>query len=309
MRRDVATPCHFHLRPASRLATLTLGSCLVAYACGRAESDGAPCFAGAAGVHGSQPGTGSGGEVEQDAAAGACAERAGASSVGAGGTAAQAGEGATDGDAGVVHGGAGSLGDGGGNTGPGGEGGATSVTAPKVTQIIELVSDGSWRTYGAANGVAPPPGWQTVGFDDSSWTPSVAPNPAACGSYEPAHVWERPNQPMWDSGNEFAAFFRKVFALPAGATVGYAKITAFADDDIAIWVNGVEVFIEDAFGAPAGVIEPHELDLAAFLRAGDNLIAIQAQDSVGGGCRWAIVSGSIEETHAAPPRDTGNVTR
>jgi hypothetical protein len=190
---------------------------------------------------------------------------------------------------------------GGGNTAQAGDGGATSVQGPKVTRTIELVSDSSWRTYGADSGVAPPPrGWQTVDFDDSSWTPSVAPNPAACGSYEPTHSWERPNQPMWDAGNKFAAFFRTAFTLPADATVSYAKFTAFADDDIAIWVNGVEVFIEDNFGAPAGVIEPHELDLVPFLRAGDNLIAIHAQDSVGGGCRWAIVSGSIEETHAAP---------
>jgi hypothetical protein len=60
------------------------------------------------------------------------------------------------------------------------------------------------------------------------------------------------------------------------------------------------VFVEENFGAPSGVIDAHELDLMPFLRSGENLIAIHAQDSVGGGCRWAIVSGSIEETHPAP---------
>lgn len=300
MHRDALLPRDFNLRPASRVAILTLSSCLVAYGCGKSESDQAPCIAGDAGTHGSRAGTGSGGEVEQDAFAGAHADQAAAGSVAGGVTAAQAGERTTAGDAGAAQSGAGCLGEDGGNTVQGGDGGAPSLPGPKVTRTIALVSDSSWRTYGADSGVAPPRGWQTVDFDDSSWTPSVAPNPAACGSYEPTHSWERPNLPMWDAANKFAAFFRRAFTLPADATVSYAKVTAFADDDIAIWVNGVEVFIEDGFGAPTGVIEPHELDLVPFLRAGDNLIAIHAQDSVGGGCRWAIVSGSIEETHSAP---------
>jgi len=279
---------------------LTLSSCLIAYACGKSESDRATCLTREAGTHCSGAGTGGGGDAQQDAVAGAHADPAGASSVAGGVTAAQAGERTTAGDAGAAQAGAGCLAEGCGNTLQGGDGGATSDPRPNVTRTIELVSDRFWRTYGADSSAAPPLGWQTVDFDDSSWTPSVAPNPAACGSYEPTHSWERPNLPMWDAANKFAAFFRRAFTLPADATVSYAKATAFADDDIAIWVNGVEVFIEDDFGAPAGVIEPHELDLAPFLRAGDNLIAIHAQDSVGGGCRWAIVSGSIEETHAAP---------
>jgi hypothetical protein len=106
---------------------------------------------------------------------------------------------------------------------------------------------------------------------------------------------------MWDLANQYSAFFRKVVTLPEGATVNYAKITSFADDDIEVWVNGVQAFVEDNFGVVAGgVIEPHEIDLKPFLLPGANLIAIHAQDTVGGGCRWAIVSGSVGITYRTP---------
>jgi hypothetical protein len=39
-------------------------------------------------------------------------------------------------------------------------------------------------------------------------------------------------------------------------------------------------------------------DLNPFLLPGANLIAIHAQDTIGG-CRWAIVSGSVEITYPA----------
>jgi len=82
--------------------------------------------------------------------------------------------------------------------------------------------------------------------------------------------------------------------LPEDAKVSFAKITSFADDDIAIWVNGSAVFIEPNFGViEGGTIEPNEIDLKPFLLPGPNLIAIHAQDTIGG-CRWAVVSGSVE---------------
>ena len=165
---------------------------------------------------------------------------------------------------------------------------------------IEIVGDTSWRTYGTDSGEAPPTGWNTAPFDDSSWVPSVAPNPAACGTYEPTQAWERVNEPMWDVSNKYSAFFRKVVTLPEGATVSYAKITSFADDDIEIWVNGAQAFVEDNFGViVGGDIEPHEIDLKPFLLPGANLIAIHAQDTIGG-CRWAIVSGSVGMSYPEP---------
>jgi hypothetical protein len=167
-------------------------------------------------------------------------------------------------------------------------------------ETIEIVGDTSWRTYGTGVGEAPPTGWNTTAFDDSAWAASVAPNPAACGTYEPIQPWDRVNAPMWDVSDKYSAFFRKVVALPASAAVNYAKITSFADDDIEIWVNGVPAFVEDNFGViEGGFIEPHEIDLKPFLVPGANVIAIHAQDTIGG-CRFAIVSGSVEITSLAP---------
>ena len=51
---------------------------------------------------------------------------------------------------------------------------------------------------------------------------------------------------------QYSAYFRKVVTLPVNASVTAAKITAFADDDIAIWVNGNAAFIEDNFGVVQG---------------------------------------------------------
>ena len=170
-----------------------------------------------------------------------------------------------------------------------------------ATSAIEIVGDTSWRTYGTDSGEAPPTGWNTAPFDDSSWVASVAPNPDACGTYyEPIQPWDRVNAPMWDVSNKYSAFFRKIVTLPEGAAVSYAKITSFADDDIEIWVNGVQAFVEDNFGVVVGgFIEPHEIDLKPFLVPGSNLLAIHAQDTIGG-CRWAIVSGSVAMTSPTP---------
>jgi hypothetical protein len=177
---------------------------------------------------------------------------------------------------------------------------ACGAGEPMITETTALVSDESWLTYGADMGQDAPPGWNTVAFDDRSWTASIAPNPAACGTtYEPTHSWERPNEPMWNVANKYSAYFRKVVTLPANATVTAAKITSFADDDIAIWVNGTPAFIEDNFGVvEGGTIIPNEIDLKPFLVPGANLIAIHGQDTIGF-CRWTVVSGSIEVTHVA----------
>ena len=79
--------------------------------------------------------------------------------------------------------------------------GATSAAnatndGSETIETFALVSDDSWLTYGTAMNEDPPAGWNTVDFDDRAWSPSVAPNPAACNSYEPTQSWERPNQPM-----------------------------------------------------------------------------------------------------------------
>jgi len=188
----------------------------------------------------------------------------------------------------------------GGAGGDDGADGTDGAGGAMITETTALVSDDSWLTFGTDMGEDAPPGWNALAFDDRTWTASIAPNPAACGTtYEPTHSWERPNEPMWDVANKYSAYFRKVVTLPVNASVTAAMITSFADDDIAIWVNGTPAFIEANFGVVAGgTIVPNEIDLKPFLVSGANLIAIHAQDTIGG-CRWTVVSGSIEVTRVA----------
>ena len=87
---------------------------------------------------------------------------------------------------------------------------ACRADGPIITETNALVSDDSWLTFGTDMGEDAPDGWNTVTFDDRSWTASIAPNPAACGTtYEAAHSWERPNEPMWDAGNNIPPIFAK----------------------------------------------------------------------------------------------------
>jgi hypothetical protein len=272
---------------------------------------GGASAAGANGSESSDGGQGEAGTGPQVETGGAVAGQGAASAAG-GADAAAGRAGGAAGAGGIAFGGAGAENAGSGQAGSGGQAGSDAAGAPDggvagaadggvaVTGTLDIVGDTSWRTIGTDMGVDPPAGWNTVGFDDSAWTAAVAPNPAACGSYAPIQSWDRPNLPMWDVANEYSAFFRKRLTLPQGARINYAKITTFADDDIAIWVNGALVFLEDNFGVvEGGVIVPHEVDLAPFLVPGPNVIAIHAQDTIGG-CRWAIVSGSLEEVHPAP---------
>lgn len=294
----------------------------VAACSGKASSDGAGCGtqmgqagignlggASAAGANGSESSegghSGEAGTALNVQVGGAGGGQGGASAMGGGGGAVPAAGRA--GDAAGAAGGAGAgmaFGGAGAENAGSGQAGSDAAGAPDggdvITGTLDIVGDTSWRTIGTDMGVDPPAGWNSVDFDDSAWTAAVAPNPAACGSYTPIQSWDRPNQPMWDVANEYSAFFRKRLTLPQGARINYAKITTFADDDIAIWVNGALVFLEDNFGVvEGGIIVPHEVDLAPFLVPGPNVIAIHAQDTIGG-CRWAIVSGSLEQVHPAP---------
>jgi alpha-tubulin suppressor-like RCC1 family protein len=165
------------------------------------------------------------------------------------------------------------------------------------TVTIPVVSDGSWSSYSAAEGEEPPAGWNTAGFDDSSWSTSESPNRGLCdadGRYSPVRDWELPATSMWDVADQYSAFFRKVVTLPEHANVQRAMITVWADDDVAVWVNGVSIYVEPDFGVREGnTIIRKELDLGPFLEPGANLVAIHAQDTVGV-CRDVVVSGSIE---------------
>src|SRR3989304_1356006 len=71
----------------------------------------------------------------------------------------------------------------------------TSVTSIKNirTTTLRIVSNSTWRVTSTLTS-----GWQTVGFDDSSWESTVAPNPGACGILDCGYSGSDA-QPMWSS--------------------------------------------------------------------------------------------------------------
>jgi len=162
---------------------------------------------------------------------------------------------------------------------------------------MPIASDGSWRAAGGKSAKSVPAAkWYSVAFDDTQWPLASAPPPNCCGweSYPPQNPWEQTVSSMWEPGDQFAAFFRNKIELPADALVFRALVTVVADDDVAVWLNGKEIFREADFGVLAGnQMPPNKLDLTELLLPGSNTIALHALDTVGG-CRWAVVNGTVE---------------
>lgn len=68
-------------------------------------------------------------------------------------------------------------------------------------------------------------------------------------------------------------YFRKVVPLPAGGRVRSATLFATADNRMTVYVNGQNAGEADHWGIL------HQFDLAPFLRAGENALAVQAENT------------------------------
>ncbi len=152
---------------------------------------------------------------------------------------------------------------------------------------INITSDDACRSWPAE--VA---GWETLGFDDSSWNSPIT---TPCGGCACSINDILPNSNasfVWDSANLQFAFIRKTFSLselPASATI---KI--FADDDYDLYINGVFVGADHDCWCEG----PDSYDVATHLREGQNLIAVKADDCFGG-CRWLVF-----DLERSPPSDS-----
>ncbi|HEX8201475.1 MAG TPA: DUF4038 domain-containing protein, partial [Isosphaeraceae bacterium] len=72
-----------------------------------------------------------------------------------------------------------------------------------------------------------------------------------------------------------ARYFRVAFAWPSGRTIRSARLRVAADDRFTAWVNSREV------GSGAGWVDPQALDVAGAVRAGENVLAIRAENAPG----------------------------
>ena len=53
---------------------------------------------------------------------------------------------------------------------------------------------------------------------------------------------------MWDGTDSYGTLFRKVVTIGDATALTESRVAAYADDDIAVWVNGALMFYEADFG-------------------------------------------------------------
>jgi hypothetical protein len=129
-------------------------------------------------------------------------------------------------------------------------------------------ADNSWRS----NPNQPQIGWNlSPNFDDSDsagWSSAfiIGPAPAPFNNT----VWSSPGL----TGGTGKAYLRKKIRLLANPSV--AVLRASADDDITVTVNGVVVVSDsNGFSGPEQTV-----DITDFLAPGDNLVAVEATDTI-----------------------------
>ncbi|MGZ8939851.1 MAG: lamin tail domain-containing protein, partial [Limisphaerales bacterium] len=157
--------------------------------------------------------------------------------------------------------------------------------APAQTQV--LIPRGSTWNYvkGTAEPSSPINGWRALTFNDSSWQPGPAPigfdGDLTMGT------------PLSDMRYNYTSFYmRKKFQVSDPAAIGSLNVATLYDDGVQVWINGQRVVnaqMPDRDVAHNEVAtglarEGRDYDVftinspASFLRAGENLIAVQAHN-------------------------------
>ncbi|MGB0390038.1 MAG: gliding motility-associated C-terminal domain-containing protein [Salibacteraceae bacterium] len=165
-------------------------------------------------------------------------------------------------------------------------------------QKYRIVSDNTWK---ASNSYAS--GWQKTWFDDSAWGNSVEePN---TGSVLPGLAPVTGTKGMWVKPYADSAYFRKSFILKTNCVVSgfnlFNEARYKVDDEITIYVNGVEVVPKGPQPTEKGVI------INPFLKVGKNVIAIKAYNrpTTSGPGKYMVSFGvDIDYTTGAGPEIT-----
>jgi hypothetical protein len=154
---------------------------------------------------------------------------------------------------------------------------------PASTTLIERGS--TWRyRKGTAEASAPVSAWRQPMFDDGGWETGALPI-----GYDPVVSL---GTPLTDMRYNYAAvFLRHRFAVADPAEAGVLVLEALYDDGIKVWINGVNVLNAnlsagevpfDGGTGPARESNDYEeftlSNPAAYLRAGENVIAVQLQN-------------------------------
>ena len=137
-----------------------------------------------------------------------------------------------------------------------------------------FVTDATWL---ATDSVPSDAGWNTaLSFDTAGWV-----NAVVNGNWDGIDgIWHPNLVPPADGSDPFYGYtwgqqvwFRQTIDLPV--SFGSATITAWADDDSKVYVNG-NLVIDDA--SSDATFYP-AIDIGSYLHAGQNLIAVVATDT------------------------------
>lgn len=181
------------------------------------------------------------------------------------------------------------------------------ISDPFEMRFISSTNDD--KSYGIARPTVPtagwdtpPAGWQTLGFDDTSWSraanaypapaspPIPIPAPGACVGCIPAgYIWHDPNRSSNGAAGVESAYFRRTFVMPelVGAALPFeAILQVVADDDFEVWFNGINVLTNADYGTAndRGPDYIHTIDITSLMLLGSsggfatNLLAFHATD-------------------------------
>ncbi|MFM1770623.1 MAG: Inner spore coat protein, partial [Verrucomicrobiota bacterium] len=119
-----------------------------------------------------------------------------------------------------------------------GAGATWSYTLDNRTILVQ--SNSLWRFQkGLAEVSAPVSLWRTNGFDDSGWSNAAAPFFYGDTVYASA---ANPGTLLSDMlGGYSSVFLRRTFVIPTASAATNLFLSAYIDDGMVVWVNGVEV--------------------------------------------------------------------
>lgn len=158
-----------------------------------------------------------------------------------------------------------------------------------TTRTIQISAATKTLDLGADSNAQTPPSWQNVGFDDSSWQPSVR-VPAdviACGTQNSQQLASTPD--FWGTHESDSYLFRETFNLPTAKSY-YGSVLNMSinanSDSMGVSLNGQDL----QFPAVDGNYENWRPAIGQYLRQGKNVLAILAHPANTGGTGYGQTS-------------------
>jgi hypothetical protein len=152
---------------------------------------------------------------------------------------------------------------------------------PAAPLALPVESSGKWQTLASTFALPPLAAYGQIAFEVPPSSQMALDNVTLALTRAPVPAWAELWRASWimasdaDRQPDAARYFRKEFALPAGAAVTAAKIQATGDDEVRVFINGHEL--------PKGANWNNwrladVYDLKPYLQAGNNVIGLVARN-------------------------------